>query len=81
MTPTFREVNKKYSTRYYLSLVLIDEGKSSFFAVSLCLAYFLRCSEWLAGRFDLHCLAWTSGAPSQLYGYSCIGDYLASIGS
>lgn len=26
MTPTFRDVNKKYSTRYYLSLVLIDEG-------------------------------------------------------
>lgn len=30
LTPTFREVNKKYSTRYYLSLVLIDEGTSSF---------------------------------------------------
>lgn len=29
LTPTFREVNKKYSTRYYLSLVLIDEGKSN----------------------------------------------------
>ena len=29
LTPTFREVNKKYSTRYYLSLVLIDEGKPS----------------------------------------------------
>jgi vacuolar protein sorting-associated protein 26 len=29
LTPTFREVNKKYSTRYYLSLVLIDEGKHS----------------------------------------------------
>ena len=29
LTPTFREVNKKYSTRYYLSLVLIDEGQSS----------------------------------------------------
>ena len=28
LTPTFREVNKKYSTRYYLSLVLIDEGSS-----------------------------------------------------
>lgn len=28
LTPTFREVNKKYSTRYYLSLVLIDEGMS-----------------------------------------------------
>ncbi|OCT52032.1 Vacuolar protein sorting-associated protein 26 [Cladophialophora carrionii] len=26
LTPTFREVNKKYSTRYYLSLVLIDEA-------------------------------------------------------
>ena len=30
LTPTFREVNKKYSTRYYLSLVLIDEGKSGY---------------------------------------------------
>jgi vacuolar protein sorting-associated protein 26 len=29
LTPTFREVNKKFSTRYYLSLVLIDEGKSA----------------------------------------------------
>lgn len=29
LTPTFREVNKKYSTRYYLSLVLIDEGSFS----------------------------------------------------
>lgn len=30
LTPTFREVNKKYSTRYYLSLVLIDEGKKTY---------------------------------------------------
>jgi vacuolar protein sorting-associated protein 26 len=29
LTPTFRDVNKKFSTRYYLSLVLIDEGQSS----------------------------------------------------
>lgn len=29
LTPTFREVNKKYSVRYYLSLVLIDEGTSN----------------------------------------------------
>lgn len=28
LTPTFRDVNKKFSTRYYLSLVLIDEGTS-----------------------------------------------------
>lgn len=27
LTPTFRDVNKKFSTRYYLSLVLIDEGQ------------------------------------------------------
>jgi hypothetical protein len=27
LTPTFREVNKRFSTRYYLSLVLIDEGQ------------------------------------------------------
>ena len=27
LTPTFRDVNKKYSTRYFLSLVLIDEGE------------------------------------------------------
>ncbi len=26
LTPTFRDVNMKFSTRYYLSLVLIDEG-------------------------------------------------------
>lgn len=30
LTPTFRDVNKKFSTRYYLSLVLIDEGKFSY---------------------------------------------------
>ncbi|KAJ6782856.1 hypothetical protein PWT90_09856 [Aphanocladium album] len=29
LTPTFRDVNKKFSTRYYLSLVLIDEGKQT----------------------------------------------------
>lgn len=29
LTPTFRDVNKKFSTRYYLSLVLIDEGEPS----------------------------------------------------
>ncbi|KAG4304758.1 hypothetical protein PORY_001811 [Pneumocystis oryctolagi] len=29
LTPTFRDVNKKFSTRYYLSLVLIDEESSS----------------------------------------------------
>lgn len=31
MTPTFRDVNKKFSTRYYLNLVLIDEENRSYF--------------------------------------------------
>ena len=30
LTPTFRDVNMKFSTRYYLSLVLIDEGMLPF---------------------------------------------------
>ena len=46
LTPTFREVNKKYSTRYYLSLVLIDEGTvSSYTATSL--------SEFIAFYYSL----------------------------
>ena len=34
LTPTFREVNKKFSTRYYLSLVLIDEDARRYFKQS-----------------------------------------------
>lgn len=30
-TPTFRDVNKKFSTRYYLNLVLIDEENRRYF--------------------------------------------------
>ncbi|KAI8889316.1 vacuolar protein sorting-associated protein 26 [Backusella circina FSU 941] len=31
LTPTFRDVNKRYSTRYYLNLVLIDEENRRYF--------------------------------------------------
>ncbi|KAI7828048.1 putative PEP8-vacuolar protein sorting/targeting protein [Gamsiella multidivaricata] len=31
LTPTFREVNKKFSTRYYLNLVLVDEEHRRYF--------------------------------------------------
>ncbi|BFZ60172.1 Vacuolar protein sorting-associated protein 26 [Saitoella coloradoensis] len=34
LTPTFRDVNKKFSTRYYLSLVLIDEDQRRYFKQS-----------------------------------------------
>eukprot|EP00158_Paraphelidium_tribonemae_P002058 Partr_v1_DN25077_c1_g1_i7_m50664 putative Vacuolar Protein len=31
LTPTFREVNKKFSARYYLNLVLVDEENRRYF--------------------------------------------------
>jgi vacuolar protein sorting-associated protein 26 len=31
LTPTFREVNKRFSVRYYLNLVLIDEENRRYF--------------------------------------------------
>jgi hypothetical protein len=31
LTPTFRDVNKRFSTRYYLNLVLIDEENRRYF--------------------------------------------------
>lgn len=31
LTPTFRDVNKKFSARYYLNLVLIDEENRRYF--------------------------------------------------
>lgn len=31
MTPTMRDVNKKFSVRYYLNLVLIDEEERRYF--------------------------------------------------
>lgn len=34
LTPTFRDVNKKFSTRYYLSLVLIDQDARRYFKQS-----------------------------------------------
>ncbi|RMZ80458.1 hypothetical protein DV737_g2971, partial [Chaetothyriales sp. CBS 132003] len=39
LTPTFREVNKKYSVRYYLSLVLIDEDARRYFKQSEIVLY------------------------------------------
>jgi vacuolar protein sorting-associated protein 26 len=31
LTPSFRDVNKKFSTRYYLNLVLVDEENRRYF--------------------------------------------------
>lgn len=39
LTPTFRDVNKKFSTRTFLSLVLIDEGARRYFKQSEIILY------------------------------------------
>ena len=41
LTPTFRDVNKKFSTRYYLNLVLIDEESRRYFKQQVCTFAFL----------------------------------------
>ncbi|KAI9644835.1 Vacuolar protein sorting-associated protein 26 [Ciborinia camelliae] len=48
LTPTFREVNKKYSTRYYLSLVLIDEDARRYFKQSEIVLYRQQPEDVLA---------------------------------
>lgn len=69
LTPTFRDVNKKFSTRYYLSLVLIDEG--TFISPSLqvrtlgILTWLCRCEEVFqaVGNHSLPSSARTSEFP------------------
>jgi vacuolar protein sorting-associated protein 26 len=36
LTPTMRDVNKKFSVRYYLNLVLIDEENRRYFKQNEC---------------------------------------------
>ena len=42
LTPTFREVNKKFSVRYYLNLVLIDEENRRYFKQQVSTHYSLQ---------------------------------------
>jgi vacuolar protein sorting-associated protein 26 len=51
LTPTFRDVNKKFSTRYYLNLVLVDEEnrryfKSSEITIFRCVRRFQSLRGW-----------------------------------
>lgn len=48
LTPTFRDVNKRFSTRYYLNLVLIDEENRRYFKQQA------RKLFLLAGSFKLN---------------------------
>ncbi|KAI8804877.1 putative PEP8-vacuolar protein sorting/targeting protein [Cladochytrium replicatum] len=45
LTPTYRDVNKKFSTRYYLNLVLIDEENRRYFKQQEITIFRLRDDE------------------------------------
>ncbi|KAJ3120801.1 Vacuolar protein sorting-associated protein 26B [Nowakowskiella sp. JEL0407] len=45
LTPTYRDVNKKFSTRYYLNLVLVDEENRRYFKQQEITIYRLRDDE------------------------------------
>jgi len=47
LTPTFRDVNKKFSTRYYLNLVLIDEENRRYFKQQVCIFISLTLGEFM----------------------------------
>lgn len=49
LTPTFREVNKKFSTRYYLNLVLIDEENRRYFKQQVRCSLVLMLESLLSG--------------------------------
>jgi len=36
LTPTMRDINKKFSVRYYLNLVLVDEEDRRYFKQQVC---------------------------------------------
>ncbi len=39
LTPTMRDINKKFSVRYYLNLVLVDEEERRYFKQQVCLEF------------------------------------------
>ena len=56
LTPTMRDINKKFSVKYYLNLVLVDEEERRYFkqqvrfydqAIVLFPPWYLRDQDWL----------------------------------
>jgi vacuolar protein sorting-associated protein 26 len=45
LTPTFRDVNKKFSSRYYLNLVLVDEENRRYFKQQEITLYRIQSKE------------------------------------
>ena len=42
LTPTFKDVNKKFSVRYFLNLVLVDEEERRYFKQQVCHFYYCK---------------------------------------
>jgi len=46
LTPTMRDINKKFSVRYYLNLVLVDEEERRYFKQQVCLLLCRQLHSW-----------------------------------
>lgn len=49
LTPTMRDINKKFSVRYYLNLVLVDEEERRYFKQQVKIIYRLQWLPFLPG--------------------------------
>ena len=67
LTPSMRDVNKKFSVRYYLNLVLVDEEDRRYFKQQVCILwqfiqwYFVTALHpliFLASRDSILCRSW-----------------------
>lgn len=73
LTPTFRDVNKKFSVRYYLNLVLIDEENRRYFKQQEITVF--RIPEVSFDGVTLH----GANAISELRGRSLLGAGTLSV--
>ena len=46
LTPSMRDINKKFSVRYYLNLVLVDEEDRRYFKQQVCMLHTTVCSSF-----------------------------------
>jgi hypothetical protein len=69
LTPTFRDVNKKFSTRYYLNLVLIDEENRRYFKQQVSMPNSNCFLTLIRIRIGNHCIQNTRGES-----YCCLRD-------
>ena len=47
LTPTMKDINKKFSCRYYLNLVLVDEEERRYFKQQVITAISMKSWYWL----------------------------------